>query len=112
MLYREDVSALRRLAQQALRERDAEQLRRQQVERQARHLQADCEALSMSPSASHPHSTTQSVMRRERHLIHQQAALYLNASLLVQIPTVRMSHLPHFAKLHAFSNEAQHPNGS
>ena len=42
---REDIVSLRQLCKQALRERNQEQMLRQQEERRARHLQSDCEAL-------------------------------------------------------------------
>ena len=42
---REDINSLRQLCKQALRERNQEQMLRQQEERRARHLQSDCEAL-------------------------------------------------------------------
>jgi len=50
LIDQEDVSSLRRLAQQVMRERDQEQMLRQQAERRARHLQSDSEALAMSKS--------------------------------------------------------------
>lgn len=43
------MTSLRKLCKQALRQRNQEQLLRQQAERRARHLQSDCEALGAFP---------------------------------------------------------------